>query len=148
MLWSLLRDSPIVLWGRLHEPGSRIQPDLAARRVGVIEAADTLPRLSTNVQPMELPSDKVLKVRARPEHSEVRFPLYKKLLELGWVPGQLQAGGTVHGFPGDIAAFNEEMFGRWQQVLRISESKAPNRKEGRNQLEINLGREPRAAAKA
>ncbi|MBL8030826.1 MAG: N-6 DNA methylase [Candidatus Doudnabacteria bacterium] len=99
----------------------------------------------------------------KPEHNLVRLPLVKRLVDSGWSEAQIQfqpewavpkspseaskreAGHRFLGFPVDIAIFDtEETLGQWEHVLIIFELKAPNKKEGRNQLEIYLSLEPRA----
>ena len=101
--------------------------------------------------------------RNRPEHDLVRLPMLDTLKGLGWSDGQIQwepewlvpknpssasrreAGQRFDGFPVDIAVFaTEETLGQWEHLLMVFELKAPNKREGQNQLEIYLSLEPRA----
>lgn len=101
--------------------------------------------------------------RRRPEHDDVRLPTVATLLQNGWSEGQIvyqpewrvprtpsqasrrEAGHSFDGYPCDIAIFeSDETSGEWENILVVFELKAPNHKEGRNQLEILLSLEPRA----
>lgn len=98
-----------------------------------------------------------------PEDTWVRQPIIKRLLEHGWLSGQLQwapewrvpkapheaakreAGKSFDGWPVDLALFDsEEHAGQWEHIAGIFEFKAPDEEAGRSQLEIYLAREPRA----
>lgn len=98
-----------------------------------------------------------------PEHNQVRVPLVEALIDSGWSDAQIQVlpewkvpkspseatkregGQSFQGFPVDIAVFeSEETAGLWEHVVMLFELKRPNKMEGRNQLEIYLGLEPRA----
>jgi len=98
-----------------------------------------------------------------PEHTKVRVPTIEKLVALGWSEAQLQwepewrvpkapheaskreAGQSFKGWPADLVIFDsEEHAGEWDHVLALFEFKEPTLEQGRNQLEIYLGLEPRA----
>jgi len=105
----------------------------------------------------------VAKSKEGPEHKLVGVPLLDELMKLGWAEDQVrydpewkvpknpsqaskrEAGGSFDGFPADLVIFDTpETYGEWQHVLVLFELKAPNKTEGRNQLEIMLSLEPRA----
>lgn len=90
-------------------------------------------------------------------------PTVAALHASGWAEGQIQyqpewraprtpshasrreAGHSFDGYPADIVIFDsEDTSGEWEHLLILFELKAPNRMEGRNQLEILLSLEPRA----
>lgn len=102
------------------------------------------------------------KPRTRPEHDEVRLPTVAALVALGWSADQIiyqpewrvprtpshasrrEANQSFDAYPADIAVFESaDVTGSWQHLLILFELKAPNKKEGRNQLEILLSLEPR-----
>ena len=95
------------------------------------------------------------------EHTEVRLPLIDKLLKLGWDINQLQyqpewrvpktpsesnkreAGQSFKSFPVDVAIFDHPSHvGEYEHLQIIAETKAPDKIEGINQLEIYMSLEP------
>lgn len=95
------------------------------------------------------------------EHSEVRIPVVKRLIELGWDENQIQfspewrvpktpseaskreKGQSFKSYPVDIAIFDTASnSGNYQHLQIIVETKKPNAKEGINQLEIYMSLEP------
>ena len=100
---------------------------------------------------------------ARPEHHEVRLPFIEKLRKLGWSTDQIvfepewrvpktphdaskrEAGLKYESWPIDIAVFDDPKHVRdYRHLAIIIETKAPNRSEGRAQLEIYFRYEPHA----
>ncbi|WP_326688840.1 N-6 DNA methylase [Streptomyces sp. NBC_01795] len=98
-----------------------------------------------------------------PEHQQVRRPTIKSLVEAGWDTGQLkwqpewrvpqsphdaakrEEGKSFAGWPVDLAIFDDVRHaGDWEHLLVICEFKQPTIEAGVSQLEIYLGREPRA----
>lgn len=103
------------------------------------------------------------------EHHLTRLPILNKLLELGWKREQIicpspnstdtewripktpseaskrELGRSFNGFPVDIAIFDSvREHGEYEHLQVIIECKAPNKKEGINQLKIYLSMEPHA----
>ena len=103
------------------------------------------------------------------EHHEVRLPVLERLVELGWDRGQIvcpspgsadtewrvpktpsdaakrERGASFAGFPTDIAVFSSsEMVGDPAALLFIVECKAPEVREGIDQLKMYLAFEPDA----
>jgi type I restriction enzyme M protein len=95
------------------------------------------------------------------EHTEVRLPLIEKLIKLGWDKNQLQyepewrvpktpseaskreLGQSFKSFPIDVAIFDHPSHvGDYEHLQIIIETKAPNKTEGINQLEIYMSLEP------
>ncbi len=95
------------------------------------------------------------------EHTEVRLPLIDKLIKLGWDKNQLQyepewrvpktpseagkreLGQSFKSFPIDVAIFDHPSHvGEYEHLQIIIETKAPNKKEGVNQLQIYMSLEP------
>lgn len=95
------------------------------------------------------------------EHTEVRLPLIDKLLKLGWDKNQLQyepewrvpkspseaskreLGQSFKSFPIDVAIFDHPSHvGEYEHLQIIVETKAPNKSEGVNQLQIYMSLEP------
>lgn len=95
------------------------------------------------------------------EHIEVRLPLIDKLIKLGWDKNQLQyepewrvpktpseagkreLGQSFKSFPIDVAIFDHPSHvGEYEHLQIIIETKAPNKKEGVNQLLIYMSLEP------
>ncbi len=95
------------------------------------------------------------------EHTETRLPLIAQLEKLGWDKHQLlfepewrvpktpseasrrEAGQSYKGFPVDVAIFDHAShLGLYDHLQIIIETKAPNKKEGVNQLEIYMSLEP------
>jgi N-6 DNA Methylase len=99
----------------------------------------------------------------KPEHTETRLPLVDRLVAMGWKLEQLQfepewrvpkrpseaskreLGYKFDSWPVDIAIFDDPLHsGEYEHLLGIVETKAPDLKSGRNQLEIYLANEPYA----
>jgi len=95
------------------------------------------------------------------EHTEVRLPLIDKLIKLGWDKNQLkyepewrvpktpsdaskrELGHRFKSFPIDIAIFDHPShMDEYEHLQIIIETKAPNKKEGINQLKIYMSLEP------
>lgn len=95
------------------------------------------------------------------EHTEVRLPLVEKLIKLGWDKNQLlyepewrvpktpsdaskrELGQSFKSFPIDIAIFDHPSHvGEYEHLQIIVETKAPNKTEGINQLQIYMSLEP------
>ncbi|EGR1174439.1 N-6 DNA methylase [Vibrio parahaemolyticus] len=95
------------------------------------------------------------------EHTEVRLPLIDQLIKLGWDKNQLQyepewrvpktpseaskreLGQSFKSFPIDVAIFDHPSHvGDYEHLQIIIETKAPDRKEGINQLKIYMSLEP------
>jgi hypothetical protein len=95
------------------------------------------------------------------EHTETRLPLVNSLIKLGWDKNQIQykpewrvpqtpseasrreKDQSFKSFPIDIAIFDHPSHvGEYQHLQIIIETKAPNLKEGLNQLEIYMSLEP------
>ena len=95
------------------------------------------------------------------EHIETRLPLINRLIKLGWDKNQIQyepewrvprtpseasrreKGQSFKSFPIDVAIFDHPSnVGEYGHLQIIVETKAPNFKEGINQLEIYMSMEP------
>ena len=95
------------------------------------------------------------------EHTEVRLPLIDKLLKLGWDKNQLQyepewrvpkspseaskreLGQSFKSFPVNVAIFDHPSHvGEYEHLQIIVETKAPNKTEGVNKLQIYMSLEP------
>lgn len=95
------------------------------------------------------------------EHTEVRLPLIDSLVRLGWDKNQLQyepewrvpktpseagkreLGQSFKSFPVDVAIFDHPSHvGEYEHLQIIVETKAPNKVEGVNQLQIYMSLEP------
>lgn len=98
-----------------------------------------------------------------PEHTHARLPFIDKLIQLGWSGDQItyapewrvpktphdaskrEAGQKFDSWPVDIAVFDDPKNALdYSHLAIIVETKAPNRKEGRSQLEIYFRCEPHA----
>lgn len=95
------------------------------------------------------------------EHTEVRLPLIDSLIKLGWDKNQLlyepewrvpktpseagkrELGQSFKSFPIDVAIFDHPSHvGEYEHLQVIVETKAPNKSEGVNQLQIYMSLEP------
>lgn len=97
------------------------------------------------------------------EHIKTRLPLVEELINLGWDANQIQyspewkvpktpceaskreASQRFKGYPVDVVIFDTPSnAGKYENVVIIIETKAPNVQEGINQLKIYMGLEPHA----
>jgi type I restriction-modification system DNA methylase subunit len=99
--------------------------------------------------------------RRSPEHTAVRLPLVEQLVGIGWERPQLQyspewrvpktpseasnreAGLRYEGYPVDVAIFDTpQNVGKYEHLVILVETKAPEKTAGINQLKIYLSLEP------
>jgi len=141
-----------------YVPWTLVEADIVRNRTSAELLASTLGRTLVDLMSMARAEKK-----RETEHTAVRLPTVARLLELGWSEGQLQwepewrvprtphdsakreRASTFDSWPVDLAIFDsEEHAGEWEHLLAIFEFKQPTLEEGQSQLEIYLGREPRA----